>query len=105
VALLAVVMTGAYLALTGLTGLTGLGVGAIIRHSAAAAATLVGGLIAAPLITGAASRGTGKFMPELIAGNSLAAVKPAQRCRRAARFLVIARAMDFRSAGHSCRRT
>jgi ABC-2 type transport system permease protein len=69
----AVVMTGAYLALTGLTGL---GVGAIIRHSAAAAATLVGGLFVLPLITGAASRGTGKFMPELIAGNSLAAVKP-----------------------------
>jgi ABC-2 type transport system permease protein len=69
----AVVMTGAYLALTGLTGL---GVGAIIRHSAAAASTLVGGLFVLPLITGAASRGTGKFMPELIAGNSLAAVKP-----------------------------
>jgi ABC-type transport system involved in multi-copper enzyme maturation permease subunit len=71
----AVVMTGAYLALTGLTGL---GVGAIIRHSAAAVATLAGGLFVLPLITGAASRGTGKFMPELIAGNSLAAVKPVE---------------------------
>jgi hypothetical protein len=68
----AVVMTGAYLALTGLTGL---GVGAIIRHSAAAVAVLVGGLFVLPLITGAASHGAGKLMPELIAGNSLAAVK------------------------------
>lgn len=68
----AVAMTGAYLALTGLAGL---GVGAVIRHSAASVATLVGGLFVLPLITGAASRGTGKFMPELIAGNSLAAVK------------------------------
>jgi ABC-2 type transport system permease protein len=38
----AVVMTGAYLALTGLAGL---GIGAILRHGAAAAATLVGGLL------------------------------------------------------------
>ncbi len=69
----AVAMTGAYLALTGLTGL---GVGAILRHSAAAVATLVGGLFVLPVIIGAASHGTGKLMPEMIAGNSLAAVKP-----------------------------
>jgi ABC-2 type transport system permease protein len=69
----AVVMTGAYLALTGLIGL---GIGAIVRHGAAAAGTLAGGLIAAPLIAGAATRAVGRFMPELIAGNSLAAVKP-----------------------------
>jgi ABC-2 type transport system permease protein len=69
----AVVMTGAYLALTGLTGL---GVGAIIRHSAAAAATLVGGLFVLPLIIAAGRNGAARFMPELIAGNSLAAVKP-----------------------------
>ena len=69
----AVLMTGAYLALTGLAGL---GVGAILRHGAAAVCVLVGGLFVLPLITGAASRATGKFMPELIAGNSLAAVKP-----------------------------
>ena len=37
---------------------------------------LVGGLFVLPLITGAASRAVGPFMPELIAGNSLAAVKP-----------------------------
>jgi hypothetical protein len=69
----AVLMTGAYLALTGLTGL---GIGAIIRHSAAAAATLVGGLFVLPLIIGAVRESAAKFMPELIAGNSLAAVKP-----------------------------
>jgi ABC-2 type transport system permease protein len=69
----AVAMTGAYLALTGLMGL---GIGALVRHGAAAAATLVGGLFVLPPVVGAASRSAGKFMPELIAGNSLAAVKP-----------------------------
>ena len=71
----AVAATGGYLALTGLTGL---GIGTILRHSAAAVATLVGGLFVLPVITGAAAHVTGKFMPELIAGNSLAAVKPVQ---------------------------
>jgi ABC-type transport system involved in multi-copper enzyme maturation permease subunit len=71
----AVAMTGIYLALVGLTGL---GIGAIVRHSAAAAATVVGGLFVLPLIVGAASHAVGKFMPELIAGNSLSAVKPVQ---------------------------
>lgn len=69
----AVVMTGGYLALTGLMGL---GVGALVRHSGAAVGVLVGGLFVLPLILGAASHGAGKVMPELIAGNSLAAVKP-----------------------------
>jgi ABC-2 type transport system permease protein len=69
----AVVMTGAYLALTGLTGL---GAGAILRHGAAAAGALVGGLFVLPVITAPAGHAAGKFMPELIAGNSLAAVKP-----------------------------
>jgi ABC-2 type transport system permease protein len=71
----AVAMTGAYLALVALIGI---GVGAIIRHSAGAAATLVGGLFVLPLILGAVSRKTGQFMPEMIAGNSLGAVKPVQ---------------------------
>jgi ABC-2 type transport system permease protein len=70
----AVLMTGAYLALTGLTGL---GLGAVVRHSAAAVATLVSGLFVAPVVIGAATRSAARFMPELIAGNSLAAVKPA----------------------------
>ena len=69
----AVVMTGVYLALTGLIGL---GVGAILRHGAAAAGVLVGGLYVLPIITAAASHKVGLFMPTLIAGNSLAAVKP-----------------------------
>ncbi len=72
----AVLMTGAYLALIGLTGL---GIGAIVRHGAAAVAALVGGLFVLPAVAGAAGaagRGIGRFMPELIAGNSLAAVKP-----------------------------
>jgi ABC-2 type transport system permease protein len=69
----AVLMSGAYLALTGLTGL---GLGVVVRHSAAAVATLVGGLFVAPVVIGAATRNAARFMPELIAGNSLAAVKP-----------------------------
>jgi len=69
----AVLMTGAYLALTGLTGL---GVGALIWHSGAAIAVTVGGLFVLPLIFSAAGRGFAQFMPELIAGNSLAAVRP-----------------------------
>ena len=69
----AVALTGVYLALVALIGV---GVGAIIRHSAAAVATLVGGLFVLPLILGAASHKTGQFLPEMIAGNSLAAVKP-----------------------------
>jgi len=69
----AVVMTGAYLALVGLTGL---GIGAVVRHGAAAVATLAGGLFVLPIVFGAAGRAMGRFMPELIAGNSLAAVKP-----------------------------
>lgn len=69
----AVLTTGAYLALTGLIGV---GVGALVWHSGAAIAVTVGGLFAAPLIFAAAGRGFARIMPELIAGNSLAAVKP-----------------------------
>lgn len=69
----AVALTGVYLALTALMGV---GVGILVRHSAAAVAVLVGGLFVLPLIIGAVSRASGRFMPELIAGNSLAAVKP-----------------------------
>lgn len=69
----AVAMTGAYLALVALIGL---GIGAIVRHTAAAITTLVGGLFVLPLILGAGSHKTGPFMPEMIAGNSLSAVRP-----------------------------
>jgi ABC-type transport system involved in multi-copper enzyme maturation permease subunit len=71
----AVALTGLYLTLIGLAGL---GVGTVIRHGPGAVATLVGALFVLPLIAGAASVGTGKFMPQMIAGNSLAAVKPVQ---------------------------
>lgn len=69
----AVALTGAYLALVALIGL---GLGAIVRHSAAAVATLVGGLFVLPLIIGAGTHKAGQFLPELIAANSLSAVKP-----------------------------
>jgi ABC-2 type transport system permease protein len=69
----AVALTGAYLALVGLIGL---GLGSIIRHSAAAVATLIGGLFVLPIVAGAGTHKVGEFMPELIAANSLSAVKP-----------------------------
>jgi ABC-2 type transport system permease protein len=69
----AVALAGVYLALVALIGL---GLGAVIRHSAAAVAALVGGLFVLPPILGAATRASGQFMPEMIAGNSLSAVKP-----------------------------
>jgi hypothetical protein len=69
----AVLLTGAFLALAGLMGL---GVGALIRHAAAAVATVIGGLFVLPLVIGAAGRSYGRLLPELIVGNSLAAVKP-----------------------------
>jgi ABC-2 type transport system permease protein len=68
----AVLLTGAYLALTGLLGL---GTGVVIRHGAAAVSTLVGGLFIAPVIVAAVAHGAGRYMPELIAGNSLTSVK------------------------------
>jgi hypothetical protein len=69
----AVLTTGAYLALTGLIGL---GVGALIPHGGAAVAVTAGGLFVVPLAFAAAGRGFARFMPEYIAGNSLAAVQP-----------------------------
>jgi len=68
----AVALTGAYL---GLIGLIGLGLGAIIRHSAAAITTLVGAVFVVPAL-GLALTPAGKFLPMLIAANSLGAVKP-----------------------------
>src|SRR6266536_1789499 len=65
----AVVLTGAYL------GLIGLGLGAIIRRSAGAIATLVGAVFVLPVL-GLALTPAGKFLPMLIAANSLGAVKP-----------------------------
>jgi hypothetical protein len=71
----AVIMTGAYLALVGLMGL---GLGAIIRQSAAAVATLTGGLYVLPLLLSAGTHKAGQYLPVLIAANSLSAVKAVQ---------------------------
>jgi ABC-2 type transport system permease protein len=70
----AVALTGAYLALIGLIGL---GLGAIVRHGAAAIATLVALVFVLPII-GFGGTVAGKFLPELIAANSLSAVKPVE---------------------------
>lgn len=76
----AVLLTGAFLALLGLVGL---GLGAIIRHTAGAITTFVGGLFVAPMIIlsagGETVRNTvGKFVPMFIDENSVGAVKPVE---------------------------
>ena len=73
----AVLMSGAYLFLIGLIGL---GFGAIIRHTAGAIGAIAGVVFALPLVILAlpdsVRPGAMKFLPELIAENSLAAAKP-----------------------------
>ena len=73
----AVLMAGAYPALIGLIGV---GLGAIIRNTAAAISALVGLIFVVPLLLvplGAhLHQEIGKFMPMLMASNSLVAVKP-----------------------------
>jgi hypothetical protein len=59
-----------------LIGLFGLGLGALIRHSGAAIAVLVGGVYLAPQFVGAVAPAAAKFMPILIIGNSLTTTKP-----------------------------
>jgi ABC-2 type transport system permease protein len=59
-----------------LIGLLGLGLGAIIRHSAAALTVLVGGVYVAATFVGNISRGAGAYMPIMIVGNSLSTTKP-----------------------------
>jgi ABC-2 type transport system permease protein len=71
-ALRAVALTGAYLALIGLIGL---GLGAIVRHGATAIAALVAIVFVLPIV-GFGTTKAGQFLPELIAANSLSAVKP-----------------------------
>jgi len=66
-----------------LTGLLGLGLGAMIRHTAAAIAVLVAGVFLIGLITGAAARGLAAYLPVFIIGNSLTTTKP-QSCAGAA---------------------
>jgi ABC-2 type transport system permease protein len=73
----AVLMAGAYPALIGLIGL---GLGALIRHTAGAICAVVGVLFVLPLLI--IPMGTSiqdaveKFMPMIIAENSMTAVKP-----------------------------
>lgn len=73
----AVLMLGAYLALIGLMGL---GLGAIVRHTTGAIATLVAGVMAVPMMMhffpASVQNGFGKYLPMLIAENSLGAVVP-----------------------------
>ena len=72
----AVLMAGAYPALIGLIGL---GLGAVIRHTAGAISAVVGVLFVLPLILlplgTSIQDSAGKFMPMLIAENSITAVK------------------------------
>jgi len=67
-----------------LIGLLGLGLGAIIRHTAAAIAVLVAGVFLIGLIIGAAARGLAAYLPVFIIGNSLTTTRP-QPCPAAAR--------------------
>src|ERR1022692_4248300 len=73
----AVLMIGAYLCLVGLIGL---GLGAIVRHSAGAIAALVGVILVLPPILAAfpdsVQHAAGRFLPEVIAENSLAISRP-----------------------------
>lgn len=69
----AVVVTGAAFCVVGLLGL---GLGAIIRHSAAAVGVLVAGVYVAPQVVGIIAHGTAPYMPLLIVANSLSTTKP-----------------------------
>ena len=59
-----------------LIGLLGLGLGALIRHTAAAIAVLVGGVYVAAMFIGAVAHAAMPWMPILIVGNSLSTTKP-----------------------------
>ncbi len=59
-----------------LIGLLGLGLGAIIRHTAAAIAVLVVGVYLIAQIIGAATHALAAYMPIFIIGNSLTTTKP-----------------------------
>ncbi|HEY5990635.1 MAG TPA: hypothetical protein VIV12_30215 [Streptosporangiaceae bacterium] len=69
----AVMLSGASFCLIGLLGL---GLGAIIRHTAAAVAVLVGGVYVIAQMIGAAAHPLATYMPILIVGNSIGTTKP-----------------------------
>jgi ABC-2 type transport system permease protein len=60
----------------GLIGLLGLGLGAIVRHSGAAIAVVVGGVYVLPTLLGSVTHKLGVYMPIIIIGNSLTTTKP-----------------------------
>jgi ABC-2 type transport system permease protein len=70
-------MTGGYLCLVGLIGIS---LGAIIRHSAAAIAALAGLILVLPALLipfpGSVQNAVGRYLPEVIAENSLAISRP-----------------------------
>lgn len=59
-----------------LVGLLGLGLGAIIRHSAAAVGVLVAGVYVVAQVIGFVARDAAAYMPILIVENSLSTTKP-----------------------------
>jgi ABC-2 type transport system permease protein len=59
-----------------LIGLLGVGLGALIRHTAAAIAVLVAGVYLVAQIVGAVTHVLAAYMPILIIGNSLTTTKP-----------------------------
>ena len=59
-----------------LVGLLGLGLGAIVRHSGAAVAVLVGGVYVAPPLIGAVAHQVAAYTPIFIIANSLGTTKP-----------------------------
>jgi ABC-2 type transport system permease protein len=69
----AVVLSGAGFCLIGLLGV---GVGAIVRHTAAAVAALVGGVYILAQVAGFVTRTAAPYMPIIIVGNSLSTTKP-----------------------------
>jgi ABC-2 type transport system permease protein len=69
----AVVFSGAAFCLIGLLGL---GLGAIIRHSAAAVGVLVAGVYVIAQVIGFIAHGAAAYMPILILENSLSTTKP-----------------------------
>ncbi len=69
----AVVESGAYLALVTLFGL---GIGTIIRHTAGAIAAFVGATLLLPILLQHGNGSPGRFTPEVIYANSVAAVAP-----------------------------
>jgi ABC-2 type transport system permease protein len=69
----AVLLSGVSFALIGLIGL---GLGAVLRHSGAAIAVVVGGVYVLPTIAASVAHTVGVYMPIIIIGNSLTTTEP-----------------------------